>query len=155
MTKSVSFFTRLGYGQFPYIIIREQAGMYRQIPIHFGLNNPNTQEGLILLVDDCDTHETLDAKCDEALKRIINKKPVLFNRRINYEQGCIIPNRKLRGCVVYSPDYVIYRSFDGEIESTTSSIPWGGTLISLCDEKIEFEKGNHFCYNDSNTDLGN
>lgn len=50
MTKSVSFFTRLGYGQFPYIIIREQAGMYRQIPIHFGLNNPNTQEGLILLV---------------------------------------------------------------------------------------------------------
>lgn len=155
MTKSVSFFTRLGYGQFPYIIIREQAGMYRQIPIHFGLNDPNTQEGLILLVDDCDTHETLEAKCDEALKRIINKKPVLFNRRINYEQGCIIPNRKLRGCVVYSPDYVIYRSFDGEIESTSSSIPWGGTLISLCDEKIEFEKGNHFCYNNSNTDLGN
>lgn len=99
IAKSVSFFTRLGYGQFPYIIIREQVGMYRQIPIHFGLNNPDTQEGLILLVDDCDTHETLEDKCDEALKRIITKKPVLFNRRINYEQGCIIPNRKLSGCV--------------------------------------------------------
>lgn len=147
MTKSVSFFTRLGYGQFPYIIIREQAGMYRQIPIHFGLNNPDTQEGLILQVDDCDTHETLEDKCDEALKRIITKKPVLFNRRINYEQGCIIPNRKLSGCVVYSPDNVIYRSFDGEVVNKSTSIPWGGTLLSLCDEHIAFEEGNHYTFN--------
>jgi len=147
MTKSVSFFTRLGYGQFPYIIIREQAGMYRQIPIHFGLKNFDTQEGLILQVDDCDSYETLETKCDEALKRIITKKPVLFNRRINYEQGCIIPNRKLSGCVVYSPDNVIYRSFDGEVVNKSGSIPWGGTLLSLCDERIEFEEGNHYTYN--------
>ena len=146
MTKPVSFFTRLGYGQFPYIIIREQAGMYRQIPIHFGLFNPNDQEGLILHSDDCDTHETLEAKCDEALKRIITKKPVLFNRRINYEQGCIIPNRKLSGCVVYSPDNVIYRSFDGEIVNKSASVPWGGTLLSMCDERIIFENGNHFTF---------
>ena len=146
MTKSVSFFTRLGYGQFPYIIIREREGMYRQIPIHFGLSNPDYQEGLILHVNDCDTHESLEAKCDEALKRIIIKKPVLFNRRINYEQVCIIPNRKLSGCVVYGPDNVIYRSFNGEEVNKSTSIPWGGTLLSLCDERIEFEEGNHFTY---------
>ena len=146
MTKSVSFFTRLGYGQFPYIIIREQAGIYRQIPIHFRLTNPDTQEGIILQVDDCDSHEILETKCDEALKRIITKQPVLFNRRINYEQACIIPNRKLSGCVVYSPDNVIYRSFDGEVINKSASIPWGGTLLSLCDERIEFEEGNHFIF---------
>lgn len=146
MPKSVSFFTRLGYGQFPYIIIREQAGMYRQIPIHFGLNNLHYKEGLILIADDCDTHESLESKCDEALEKIISKKPVLFNRRVNYEQGFIIPNRKLSGCVVYGPDNVIYRSSNGEVVDKSISIPWGGTLLSLCDERIEFEDGNHFTF---------
>lgn len=146
MTKSVSFFTRLGYGQFPYIIIRKQAGMYQQIPIHFGLNNSATQEGIILLVNDCDTHENLEAKCDEALKRILTKKPVLFNKRLNYEQGCFILNQKLSGCVVYSPENVIYRSHDGQLIDNSTSIPWGGTLLSLCDERIEFGNGNHFIF---------
>jgi len=146
MSKPISFYTRLGYGQFPYILIREQAGMYRQIPIHFGLENLESKEGIIIKVDDCDTHESLEARCDEALKRIITKKPALFNRRINYEQGCFIPNRKLSGCVVYSPDNVIYRSFDGEVVNKSASIPWGGTLLSLCDERIEFENGNHYTF---------
>ena len=146
MTKSVSFFTRLGYGQFPYIILREGAGIYRQIPIHFGLNNPDTQEGLILRIDDCDTLESIEIKCDQALKKIINKKPVLFNHRINYEQRFIMSNRKLCGCVVYSPDSVIYRSSNGEVLNKSTSIPWGGTLLSLCNERMEFEEGNHFTF---------
>lgn len=144
MNKPISFFTKLGYGRFPYIIIREQSGMYRQIPIHFGLIDVDAQEGLILQAKENDSHESLEAKCDEALKRIITKKPILINRRINYQQACIIPNRNLSGCVVFNADTAIYRSFDGETLSKSASIPWGGTLLSICDEKIEFEGGNHF-----------
>jgi hypothetical protein len=147
MTKSKSFFTRLGYGQFPYIIIREQAGMYRQVPIHFGLENLETKEGVIIRVNDCDSHEILETKCDEALIHILTKQPILLNHRINYDQGCFVPDRKLSGCVVFSPENVIYRSRKGELINKSASIPWGGTLLSLCDERIEFEHGNHFTYN--------
>lgn len=146
MLKPISFYTQLGYGQFPYILIREQAGMYRQIPIHFGLENLETKEGVIIKVDDCESHEILETKCDETLIRILTKKPILLNRRINYEQGWIIPNRKLSGCIVFSPDNVIYRSREGELIDSSASIPWGGTLLSLCDERLEFENGNHYTY---------
>lgn len=143
-----SFYKKLGYGKFPYLIIREQSGMYRQIPIHFRLKDPEVQEGIIINVDDCESYETIESKCDEALIRILTKRTVMLNQRINYQHGFIIPDRKLTGCVVFGPDKVIYRSYGGEIISKSASIPWGGTLLTLCDEKIEFENGNHYSFND-------
>ena len=144
MKSSNLYFKRLGYGKFPYLIIREQSGMYRQIPIHFRLKDPEVQEGVIIHVDDCESYETIESKCDEVLIRILTKKTVLLNQRMNYQHGFIIPDRKLTGCVVFGPGDVIYRSLNGERINTSTSIPWGGTLLTLCDERIEFENGNHY-----------
>jgi hypothetical protein len=47
MNQTLEFFASKGYGLFPYIIIREMSGMYRQIPIHFSLQELLEREGVL------------------------------------------------------------------------------------------------------------
>ncbi len=48
MNQTLEFFASRGYGVFPYIIIREMGGMYRQIPIHFSLQELLEREGVLV-----------------------------------------------------------------------------------------------------------
>ena len=143
MTKSVSFFTRLGYGQFPYIIIREQAGMYRQIPIHFNNEELNTKDGIYVKLESKDSYENIEFNCVETLKEFLlqNKSPY---SHIKSESNWIFIGKNQReGCVVFNPEQAVYLNYQGETINTSNTIPWGGTLISISDHIIQ-SNDRHF-----------
>ena len=136
MNQKLEFFASKGYGVFPYIIIREMSGMYRQIPIHFSLQELLKKEGVLVNPSEDDSRETMKAKCIETLSNIIRSKPVITFKRESEENWIFQGNRKREGCVVFSANHAIYLNSEGEIHSKTNSIPLGGSLISMCGEII-------------------
>ena len=136
MNQKLEFFASRGYGVFPYIIIREMSGMYRQIPIHFSLQELLEREGVLVNLYDEEGDDTTKEKCLSILRSIIKSEPVITIKR-NTEENCIFSSvRKIEGCVVFSPKRAIYLDSGGNIKSESESIPWGGRLISLCGETI-------------------
>jgi hypothetical protein len=118
------------------------SAIYRQFPIHLSYNNPDVQAGVFVSIKSGNSNVLNDQVCIELLLRIINKQPILVSKRFNYEQGFIIPNRNITGCVVFNSNRAIYFSEGKLVEKR--HIPWGGRLLSLCDEKIEFQNDCHF-----------
>ena len=112
-----------GYGQFPYIIIKNGYAKYIQIPIQFNKNNDQFNfPGTHLKVQDeilvkyrydkkSELHESLIKHCKEL--------------KINLEKE---NNSKYRVCLVEGPNNAVY--FEGNEIITHTSIPKGGFLLS-------------------------
>lgn len=145
MAKPISFFTRLGYGQFPYIIIREQVGMYRQIPIHFLKEELNTKEGIYVRVDSRDSHELIEIKCVDALREILIGTLEPLSHYTPESKWVFIGKSTKQGCVVLNPEQAIYVDSNGKKLNTSTGIPSGGTLLSVAGTTIIHSK-RHFNY---------
>lgn len=136
MNQTLEFFASRGYGVFPYIIIREMGGMYRQIPIHFSLQELLEREGVLVNLSEDESEVSFEEKCLDTLKEFIRSEPVITIKRNTEEKWIFSGNRKIEGCVVFSPNRAIYLNSGGNIKSESESIPWGGTLVSMCGETI-------------------
>jgi hypothetical protein len=136
MNQTLEFFASKGYGLFPYIIIREMSGMYRQIPIHFSLQELLEREGVLANLSEDESENSIEEKCLSILRSIIKSEPVITIKRNTEENWIFSSGRKIEGCVVFSPKRAIYLDSGGNIKSDSESIPWGGSLISLCGETI-------------------
>ena len=136
MNQTLEFFTSKGYGVFPYIIIREMSGMYRQIPIHFSLEELLEREGVLVNPFEDESDDNVEERCINTLNSIIKSEPVIIIKRNTEENWIFSGNRKIEGCVVFSPKRAIYLDSGGNVKSESESIPWGGTLVSICGEII-------------------
>ena len=136
MNQTLEFFASKGYGLFPYIIIREMSGMYRQIPIHFSLEEILEREGVLVNQFEDESDDNVEEKCIDALRRVIKSEPLITIKRNTEENWIFSGDRKIEGCVVFSPKRAIYLDSGGNIKSESESIPWGGTLVSMCGETI-------------------
>ena len=112
------------------------SGMYRQIPIHFSLQELLEREGVLVNQFEDEADDNVEEKCLDTLKRIIKSEPVITIKRNTKEKWIFSRNRKIEGCVVFSPQRAIYLDSEGNKKTESESIPWGGSLISLCGETI-------------------
>ncbi len=120
---------RVGYGKFPYIILKAGYATFMQIPIHFNAggdfdNYPGTH------IDEVSNAE-LDAYQKE-------KKGILHQRIINQCQRIKTKietdfNKTCSICLVEGPDTAFY--FHNDTAVFSNSIPYGGTLLTQ-DNKI-------------------
>jgi len=115
---------QIGYGKFPYIIVKAEQALYIQIPIHFNANGdfdnyPGTH------VDWTPENEIADYKKDITSKlheTLIAHCTIIKNKmEADYQKPCTI-------CLVERPETAYY--FDKEDIRFNSSIPSGGTLIT-------------------------
>ena len=136
MNETLEFYASKGYGVFPYILIREMSGMYRQIPIHFSLQELLEREGVLVNLSKEESEDSFEEKCIDTLKNLILAEPVITIKRNTKENWIFSSNRKIEGCIVFSPKRAIYLDSGGNIKSESENIPWGGTLVSMCGETI-------------------
>lgn len=130
-----------GYGTFPYFIVRIRSGLYKQIPIQFVEEDLYSKDGVyVRLEKNCSIDEILKS-CLQTLIKVLEGSPKI---RISGNLHLRIPkdSRRLNGCLVLEPDTALYINGYGEV--TTSSIPQGGTLISIDNHWLEFTDGNHY-----------
>lgn len=115
---------QIGYGKFPYIILKAEQAMYIQIPIHFNANGdfdnyPGTH------MDGIRENEIADYK--KGLTSILHQTILEYCQGVknkieaDYQKPCNI-------CLVEGPETAYY--FDKEDIRFNSSIPSGGTLIT-------------------------
>jgi hypothetical protein len=121
-----------GYGQFPYLIIRMHYAVYMQIPIQLsppepgapprpGIQIPNLSPAQL-----AEYRVNLDSEVHDLLVehfRMWKQKTEFYNK-----------GRKIECCIVESPDRGYYFKDQEEIKS--SSIPRGGTLLSVTSDVI-------------------
>lgn len=136
MNQTLEFFASKGYGVFPYIIIREMNGLYRQIPIHFSLEELLDKEGVLVNQLEDENDNSIEEKCVITLRRIIKSDPVITIKREVKENWIFSDNRTIEGCVVFDSKKSVYLDCEGKIKSESDCIPWGGSLISMCGEVI-------------------
>lgn len=121
-----SFFER-GYGQFPYIIIRQHPNLYLQIPLHSQSCRDLNLDGIY--ISDLDILQTKNF--DEACKLRFHKLWSAENRRGGPVDMCLVLNSHTG----------YYISKNGMISET--SIPSGGLLLSMDDSFIQMN-GEHY-----------
>lgn len=140
MKRNLRSLCHLGYGTFPYIIVRERSGIYRQIPIHF-FPFSNKLDGLFL--DGCHTKSTKEIRknCVELLRSTIKKEN---NKPATNKQSKDSSLRTKEGCIVFNPYEAIYFDCEGKFICRSESIPSGGTLLRVDGEIIQYEN-RHFC----------
>ena len=146
MNQTLEFFASKGYGVFPYIIIREMSGMYRQIPIHFSLQELLEKEGVLVNRPEVEGDDSIEDNCVSTLNSIIKSEPVITIKRNSKEDWVFSGNRKLEGCLVFSPKRAVYFDSKGNLKEESESIPWGGCLITMCGETI-ISGGHHYNLN--------
>ena len=120
-------FLKKGYGQFPYIIIRQFPTLYLQIPLH-----DESQENLNLdgiYISDWDKLQTKDF--DEACKLRLHKLYSKEDKKGNPIDMCLVLNANTG----------YYISKEGKI--SYDSIPSGGILIAMDDSFIQMN-GEHY-----------
>lgn len=128
---------RIGYGKFPYIILKAGYAMFMQIPIHFNVGGDfDTYPG---------THidEVSNAELEEYQKE---KKGILHQRMINQCQRIKTKietdfNKECSICLVEGPETAYY--FDKETITFSPKIPHGGTLLTQ-DNRILAMNAAHY-----------
>ena len=104
MNQTLEFFASKGFGVFPYIIIREMSGMYRQVPISFSFPELLIKERVLVnLTEDVSDTAITDA-CDDTLRKMITTKQVITVKRNSKDNWIFVGNRKREGCVVFDPN---------------------------------------------------
>lgn len=149
MGKSFASLSDSGYFTFPYIIIREMTGMYRQIPIHFVLESWRQREGVFIEVSNTNSYEEIESNCISFLLRILNNDSILIRSSQNVVEYNFNQDFNKEGCVVFAPNTAVYINNNLEVmDSQTIPIPSGGLLLSV-DGSIIREGNKHYnfgCY---------
>ena len=114
-----------GYGEFPYIIIREWHGVYRQVPVTLG-DLDEHQAKLKYSIDNTIAGNTQYKKLLRNELFIESLKKLALQAHIDYNKP---------SCLVLSPKRCIYFE-DGRIENESKSIPAGGKLLDMNGETI-------------------
>ena len=104
----------LGYGTFPYVILRVTGGVYMQFPIHFYEGKNPEKPGLRVRVDSL-TNENQNFS---SLFNVVRQ----FHQQINPVEA-----KALKMCLVLAP-YVAY-FFEDNAFTFSDEIPEGGSLI--------------------------
>lgn len=143
MNEKLEFFTSIGYGEFPYIIIREMTGVFRQVPISFSLPELIKKEGVLVNPPENEGDEILEKKCVSVLRNIIKSEPVITIKRNLKDNWVFSGHKKIEGCVVFSNKRAIYLDSEGKIKRESDCIPYGGSLLSMCGEII-IQGGQHY-----------
>jgi hypothetical protein len=117
----------MGYGKFPYVIIRISSGIYMQIPIHFVKENEKGIKGILIQTESVDPKEQQTL----LLNSIWNFKKHIDAQKNNFN----------RLCVVLDPHQAYY--FEPEGLKFSHSIPAGGTLIANQNEFVAMDYPHH------------
>ena len=125
-----------GYGAFPYFIDRITSGLYKQIPIHFKESELSSKEGVFVAIDEGSSFEEVEDRCLNTLVKILDGDANLISSRDFNLRG------NLTGCLVLEPERAVYLGLNREV--TEGSIPWGGTLVSMKNEFLNFPLRNHY-----------
>ena len=150
MTNSEKNFYERGYGRFPYIILKETFGVYRQIPILQLQQIDTNLEGVFLEKLDFDSKEQYESECIQVLIKILNNTPVLIKKSMIKKENRIIIGgtpKKSEGCLVLSEDEGIYGTKElskDVVLERSNCIPTGGQFINLLDEEMKFKNGQHY-----------
>lgn len=115
---------QIGYGKFPYIILKAEQALYIQIPIHFNANGdfdnyPGTHMDGIRENEIADYKKDLTSKLHQTV--LAHCQGLKNKIEADYQKPCTI-------CLVEGPETAFY--FDKEDIRFNSSIPSGGTLIT-------------------------
>lgn len=117
----------MGYGKFPYVIIRISSGIYMQIPIHFVKENEKGLKGILIQTESDNSKEQQSLLLNAIWK---------FKKHIDAQK-----NNFNRLCVVLDPHQAYY--FEPEGLKFSHSIPAGGTLVASKDEFIAMAHAHH------------
>ena len=120
-------FLKKGYGQFPYIIIRQFPTLYLQIPLHSKSQDNLNLDGIY--ISDLDIQQSKNF--DEACKLRFHKLWLEENNK----------DRSVDMCLVLNANTGYFISKEGKI--TEDSIPSGGMLRSLDNTFIQVN-GEHY-----------
>lgn len=143
MSFSDSTFTRLGYGRFPYFIIREEAGLFRQVPIHFTRKELKYMDGVYVSIKTEHTYAIIRKKCIQTLKQLIDGDKEPISHRIDKAKIYQMGKQRKQGCIVFGPNEAIYLDCMGKVIKRSKAIPFGGNLISICNNSISLG-GKHY-----------
>jgi hypothetical protein len=110
----------MGYGKFPYVIIRLHYATYLQMPIHFVKEQQEGLKGILIQTPSEDVHEQQSLLLNAVWQ---------FKQQIDTQK-----NNSHRLCVVLNPHQAYY--FDTEGLAFSTSIPTGGTLIANQNEFV-------------------
>ena len=120
----------LGYGKFPYVIVKMGYARYLQIPIHRTSQEEDTSLRGIFISEE----EEPDLK----MKREHDLGALMQVRKQHYEKSEIY----LPMCLVEGPEEAVYVDEQGNV-SENSSIPKGGVLLTATHEIISMY-GPHY-----------
>jgi hypothetical protein len=104
----------LGYGTFPYVILRVTGGVYMQFPIHFYEGKNPEKPGLRVRVDSLANEKQNFSSLFNVVRQ--------FHQQINPVEA-----KALKMCLVLAP-YVAY-FFKDNAFTFSDEIPEGGSLI--------------------------
>lgn len=156
MASNIKHFHSLGYGQFPYLLVRNAPALYTQIPIILDYS-PEMKEGIIIILDDYENMDELIDKVFMTWVDIIEGKPVFTCSRLNsnvynlFSSAIICPIQdRIEGeaCLVTSEDSCYYFQVEHPSVKYSNSIPRGGELQTMRFEKIHFPNDDHFLQKD-------
>jgi hypothetical protein len=117
----------LGYGQFPYIIVRMHYAIYMQMPIHFVSEKKEGLKGIIV---------------KSGAEKFVDNFPYLLDVVSDYKRNLDTKNnRNHRICVVVGKNQAYY--FEEDQIRFNTSIPFGGTLVNS-DQQVIAMGQSHF-----------
>ena len=110
----------MGYGKFPYVIIRLHYAIYLQMPIHFVKEQQEGLKGISIQTSSEDVNEQQSLLLNAVWQ---------FKQQIDTQK-----DNSHRLCVVLDPHQAYY--FEPEGLKFSTSIPTGGTLIANSNEFV-------------------
>jgi hypothetical protein len=114
-----------GYGVFPYIIIREWHGVYRQVPITIrSIDEHQSKMKYTVENTNSSTNDSKELMKDEHFIESLKNLALLAHQ-----------DYKKRSCLVLSPGRCLYFE-DGSVVEVSKSIPAGGKLLDISNETI-------------------
>lgn len=147
----------IGYGRFPYLIIRNACGIYTQIPVLIEYSSVS-REGIIVPLQDLEDLDELIENVFISWIDIISGRPVYCSNRViseplnsqtfSTEYVEMEEINSNEACLVLGKDSCYYFSLNHPSITFSDSIPKGGCLLSLNFERIKFHEGNHFYHED-------
>jgi hypothetical protein len=117
----------MGYGKFPYVIIRLHYAIYMQIPIHFVKEDEKGLKGILIQTESDNPKEQQSLLLNAIWK---------FKKHIDAQK-----KNSHRLCVVLDPNQAYYFGPDGL--NFSHSIPAGGTLIANQNEFVAMGHPHH------------
>jgi len=127
-----------GFGRFPYIILKVGYAIYMQIPIHFNVENEDSENFPGTHINDIDEYllESYIKDKSSPLHQILIDHCRKIKHKLEKDKG-----QSVRLCLVEGENIAHYFEVDSDFPHT--SIPKGGTLITQTHEVISIVS-DHF-----------